>query len=181
MLWGPYVGLRTGWATDPQVRFGGSSGGALSMLVTSSGDGTVDAVIQTAASRSGHRQCHGDLAIGRGAGGGRIALCALGAAGRSAAHHLASTGQRFAFVGKPCDVGGPARDGRRDPAIAAAIPVMLSFFCAGVPVHQGGTAVLAHWAPILTRPAAFRYRGNGWPGQATATLQDGSAAVDELS
>ena len=33
VLWGPCISMQTGWATDPAVRFAGSSGGALSMLL----------------------------------------------------------------------------------------------------------------------------------------------------
>jgi len=32
-LWGPYLEMRTGWSTDPEVRFAGASGGALSGLL----------------------------------------------------------------------------------------------------------------------------------------------------
>ncbi len=64
---------------------------------------------------------------------------------------------------------------RERPEIAAAIPVMLSFFCAGTPSLQGGAAVLAALGTTEAEVTAFRYRGNGWPGQATATLADGSA------
>jgi coenzyme F420 hydrogenase subunit beta len=51
---------------------------------------------------------------------------------------------------------------------------MLSFFCAGIPSQNGAEAVLTSLGTDLPGTAAFRYRGNGWPGQATATLHDGS-------
>jgi coenzyme F420 hydrogenase subunit beta len=51
---------------------------------------------------------------------------------------------------------------------------MLSFFCAGTPGLSGGRAVLKALGTTPEETRAFRYRGNGWPGQATATLADGS-------
>jgi coenzyme F420 hydrogenase subunit beta len=174
-LWGPYLSMQTGHATDPEVRFVGSSGGGLSMLLVHLLEtGAVDAVIQTAAAP--------DLAIGNvtvlstdragvlAAAGSRYApaspLAGLGA-------HLLP-GRRIAFVGKPCDVAALRAMTARDPELARAIPVMLSFFCAGTPSLAGGREVLAALGTTLQDTRAFRYRGNGWPGQATATLADGT-------
>ena len=86
--------------------------------------------------------------------------------------HL-SDGRRFAFVGKPCDVAALRALQARDPEVARAFPVLLSFFCAGVPSHSGGMAVLAALGADPDATSAFRFRGNGWPGQATATLSSG--------
>ena len=180
VLWGPYVALQTGWATDPGVRFAGSSGGALSMiLIHLLASGTVDAVVQTGADP--------DLPIGNAtvitadragvlaAAGSRYAASAPleGLAAQVAAHR--AHGTRFAFVGKPCDAAALAVMRQADPVIAATFPVILSFFCAGVPSHAGGRAVLAALGADAGQTTAFRYRGNGWPGQATATLADGTA------
>lgn len=175
ILWGPYVSMQTGHATDPDLRFAGSSGGALSMiLVHLLADGVVDAVIQTAASPK--------LAIGNAtvlttdvagitaAAGSRYAPSAPLA--DLAAYR--GTGKRFAFVGKPCDVAALRAMMIRDRDLRTQIPVLLSFFCAGVPSHTGSEAVLHALDTDLTATKAFRYRGNGWPGHATATLHDGS-------
>lgn len=174
-LWGPYVAMQTGHATDPDLRFAGASGGALSaMLVHLLADGVVDAVIQTAASPR--------LVIGNAtvlttdvdgitkAAGSRYApsapLADLAA--------FRETGKRFAFVGKPCDVAALRAMMIRDKDLRSQIPVILSFFCAGVPSHTGAEAVLAALDTDLNTTASFRYRGNGWPGQATATAHDGT-------
>jgi coenzyme F420 hydrogenase subunit beta len=53
---------------------------------------------------------------------------------------------------------------------------MLSFFCAGVPSHRGAEEVLEQLNVDLAELASFRYRGNGWPGHATATKTDGIVA-----
>ncbi len=175
-LWGPYVSMHTGWATDPAIRFAGSSGGGLSvMLVHLVETGVVDAVVQTTASPT--------LSIGNttvitsdtdgivAAAGSRYAPSAP----LSDLPAQIASGKRFAFVGKPCDVAALRAMQARDPQVKAAFPVLLSFFCGGVPSHAGGRAVLAALGTDLEKTAAFRFRGNGWPGQATATQHDGTA------
>lgn len=178
-LWGPYLSMQTGWASDPAIRFAGSSGGALSMLLVHLlAAGRVDAVVQTAADPA--------FAIGNAPVLSTDAAGVLAAAGSRYAPsspladlpaHLAAhraTGRRHAFVGKPCDAAALRAMAGQDPAVAAAFPVILSFFCAGVPSHAGGRAVLAALGTDLAATETFRFRGNGWPGQATAHLRDGS-------
>lgn len=176
-LWGPYLAMRTGHATDPALRHAASSGGALSaLLVHLLAEGTVDAVLANGPdpvhpARNAPRLVT-DAAGVLAAAGSRYAPSApLAALPALLAAHRA-TGRRHAVVGKPCDAAALRAMAARDPAVAAACPVVLSFFCAGVPSHTGGAAVLeALGAPDA---AAFRYRGMGWPGRATATLPDGS-------
>jgi coenzyme F420 hydrogenase subunit beta len=173
-LWGPYIEMCSGHATDSEVRFRGSSGGALSALLLHLLETrAVDAVIQTAASP--------DLAIGNTTVISTDRAAVLAAAGSRYAPsaplaHLREyliPGRRFAFVGKPCDVAALRAMTATDARLAGAIPVMLSFFCAGVPSHRGGRAVLAALGTDLADIKEFRFRGNGWPGKATATLKDG--------
>jgi coenzyme F420 hydrogenase subunit beta len=51
---------------------------------------------------------------------------------------------------------------------------MLAFFCAGVPSESGARRILDHLGAPENEVTAFRYRGDGWPGRATATLKDGT-------
>lgn len=81
---------------------------------------------------------------------------------------------RFAFVGKPCDVAALRTLSRPDDRVAERVPVMVSFFCAGVPSLAGAEKVLESLGTSLPDTAAFRYRGHRWPGAATATLSDDS-------
>ena len=175
VLWGPYVEMRTGYSTDRDLRHAASSGGALSaVLVHLLESGAVDGVIQTAALP--------DLPIGNTTVLSQDAAAVQTAAGSRYAPsapldgidaHLNSD-RVFAFVGKPCDVAALRALAQTDPRVNARIPVMLSFFCGGIPSHAGGEAVLAALGTDLADTAAFRFRGNGWPGHATATLTDGT-------
>ena len=62
----------------------------------------------------------------------------------------------------------------QDRRVDAQIPYMLSFFCAGVPSRTGAEEILEELGVERKRVTRFRYRGNGWPGAATAKLADGS-------
>lgn len=179
VLWGPYKEMTTGHATDEAVRFAGASGGGLSgMLVHLIESGTVDVVVQTQASDT--------LPIGNAAvltqdkdaitaaAGSRYAPSAPLADLATQVAAYKTSGTRHAFVGKPCDAAALRAICGRDADVAAAFPVILSFFCAGVPSHTGGEEVLAKLGTNLQSTAKFRFRGNGWPGQATATAHDGT-------
>jgi len=174
-LWGPVIGVYAGHATDPALRHAGASGGGLSaVLVHLVESGAVDAVIQiapdpddpvantTVISRTGEEI--------RAAAGSRYApsapLAGLGP--------LLESAERYAFVGKPCDVAALRSWAREEPRIDRRIPWMLSFFCAGVPRRAGAEEILERLGVAPADVAGFRYRGNGWPGRATARLADGT-------
>lgn len=175
-VWGPLMAARLGWSTDPELRQNASSGGGLSgLLVHLLASGEIDYVVQTSVSEGS--PVRNALAISTGrddvfhAAGSRYApsspLQDIGA-------RLDAPG-RFAFVGKPCDVAGLRQLARRDPRVDAKVPVMIAFMCAGVPSYRGTSALLkAMGVEDESKVAAFRYRGDGWPGFATARLEDGT-------
>ena len=53
---------------------------------------------------------------------------------------------------------------------------MLSFFCAGVPSVRGTREILAKLQVREEELESFRFRGDGWPGFATARTNDGREA-----
>lgn len=175
-LWGPLIAVRTGHATDPVLRHTASSGGALSaVLIHLLESGAVDFVLQTAADPENPLANRTVLS--------RTAEDVLTAAGSRYApsspldaieEHL-SAGRRFAFVGKPCDVAALRALSRHDERIDRCIPYAISFFCAGVPSLKGAEKILHGLDTNLREVTAFRYRGHGWPGKATATLTDGAS------
>ena len=175
VLWGPYVAMQTGWATDPDLRFAGASGGALSMLVLHLlQSGMVEAVVQIAADPA---QPIGNVTVISTNRAGILAAAGSRYAPSAPLERVAdlvADGRRFAFIGKPCDAAALRALSQADPAVARAFPAILSFFCAGVPSQSGGRAVLAALGTDLAATENFRFRGNGWPGEATARLKDGS-------
>lgn len=174
-VWGPIVTLATGYSTDPETRYRGSSGGVISAAVIYLLEhGLIDFVLQTSA----------DLEdpisnITRASFSREEVLDAAGSryAPSSPLQHLEkylAMGKRFAFVGKPCDVASLRRMEQHDERIARLIPYKLAFFCAGVPSRLGTVKVLDALGVEQTDVTQFVYRGRGWPGLTRATRADGS-------
>lgn len=175
-VWGPLIAARLGWSTDTELRRNASSGGGISaILVHLLASGEVDFVLQTAVSPDS--PVRNALAVSTGrddvfqAAGSRYAPSSPL---EDIAAHLDRPG-RFAFVGKPCDVAGLRQLARIDPRVNEKVPYMLAFMCAGVPSYAGTSALLKEMGvQDESAVTAFRYRGDGWPGFATARLADGT-------
>lgn len=177
VLWGPYVAMYTGWSDSGAIRHAGSSGGALSAILTHLlASGAVDGVWQVRADPA--RPVGNIVSVSRSAdeilssAGSRYAPSAPLA---DMAGALAGE-ERFAFVGKPCDVAALRARARSDKRINQRFPVMLSFYCGGVPSLKGADDVVRALGMDPDAIAAFRYRGQGWPGRATATDAEGNSA-----
>ncbi len=176
-LWGPAYFVGTGYATDAKLRHQASSGGVISvLLIHALKSGLVDFVIQTGADPVVHTANQTVVSTGYDdvfhAAGSRYAASAPLA---GLEDWLALPG-RFAFVGKPCDVTALRARARTDPRINQRVPLMLAFFCAGIPSAAGAGRILDRLGVKPDDVAGFRYRGDGWPGYATATLKDGGSA-----
>lgn len=175
-VWGPVVASRTGWSSDAALRFQASSGGGLSaVLVHLIESGQADYVLQTAV--SDNDPLRNALAISTGrddifhAAGSRYAPSSPL---QDVIDRLDAPG-RFVFVGKPCDVAALRTLARSDARVDDKVVTMLAFMCAGVPGQSGTQAVLdAMGVTDKDTVVAFRYRGGGWPGFATAKLADGT-------
>lgn len=173
-LWGPLVASRVGFATDAPTRRQGSSGGLISAVaIWLLETGQAKFVAQVAASDTD--PLRNDLRISRtkqdviSAAGSRYAPSAPLAMLRD----LLARGERFVFVGKPCDVAALRQYGRHDPRVGELVVCMLSFMCAGVPSILGTHELIRKLGGEPSDVVKFRYRGDGWPGMARAEMRDG--------
>jgi coenzyme F420 hydrogenase subunit beta len=82
--------------------------------------------------------------------------------------------EKFIFVGKPCDVAALRAYAEHDERVNDRVVAMLSFMCGGIPSETGIRKIFATMGIGEGDVTSFRYRGNGWPGQTTATLPDQS-------
>lgn len=173
--WGPLRTVATGAATDPQTRYEGSSGGLVSALaIQALRAGLVDRVVHIGPdpeepTRNRTITSRTPQEVIAGAGSRYTASSPL----ESILAAVADGGGRMAFIGKPCDVSALRRLARDDAAVAEAVPVMLSFFCAGIPSHGGVGRILAQMGVSPEDVATFRFRGRGWPGMCAAETFDG--------
>lgn len=173
-LWGPLMATRVGWSTNDALRYQASSGGSISALASYLlGAGKVDAILHIGVSaidplRNEYRisRTLEEVVINAGS---RYAPGAPIEGLRQAIDQF----RRVGFIGKPCDIVAVRKLAAVDPLVAKRIKICISFMCAGVPSIKGTYAVLKHLKINLPDVAHFRYRGNGWPGHATATMQNG--------
>lgn len=173
-LWGPIRSCNVGHASDAEIRRMGSSGGVVSALaIRLLETGAVDFVAQITASPTDPfrniLQCSRTREDVVRAAGSRYAPSSPLASLRE----LLALNQRFAFVGKPCDVAALRAFLREHPEHRARIPYLLSFMCAGIPSERATHDVVKAMGGEPEKVATFRYRGDGWPGMARAVQRDG--------
>ncbi|MCP5066983.1 MAG: coenzyme F420 hydrogenase [bacterium] len=172
--WGPVLGLWEGHAVDPEIRFAGSSGGVASALA-------LHAIEQNGK----HGLCHIDA---------RRDIPYLNGSVLSTCREeiLAATGSRYApaspceglnrvedapgacvFVGKPCDVAATHKARAIRPKLDEKLALTIGIFCAGTPTLEGSLEMMnALGASDPQRVQSVRYRGRGWPGNASVVYDD---------
>lgn len=171
--WGPVLEVWEGHAADPEIRFEGSSGGALTALALFCLE---------------RRGMHGVLHTGADK---QVPYLNQTVMGRSRADLLASAGSRYApaspcerlrdveqapapcvFIGKPCDVAAVQNARQKTPALDSRIGLTMACFCAGTPSTRGTLELLgAMGVDLPEQLKALRYRGQGWPGKTVAEYE----------
>ncbi len=169
--WGSVLEIWEGHAADPELRWRGSSGGAVTALAAfaiESGD--VEGVVHVR--QNAEDALRNDAVISRTrqeltqAAGSRYAPA-------SPCERLADVAAGTAplvFIGKPCDVQAAAAAAAREPRISRNLGLTISIFCAGTPSSNGTRALLSALdVPADAKVTGIRYRGEGWPGEMAAT------------
>ncbi|MDD5760408.1 MAG: Coenzyme F420 hydrogenase/dehydrogenase, beta subunit C-terminal domain [Desulfobulbaceae bacterium] len=176
-LWGPLIEARTGNAADPEMRFQGASGGAISaILLFLLETGRADYVVHIAASRMD--PLANEVVISRDradvlkAAGSRYAPAAPLV---EVLQILADNPGLVVFVGKPCDIAALRSLAASDRLLKERIVCYIAFFCAGVPSIFGTYQILKTLGIHPDDVLHFQYRGCGWPGKTVAHLKDGSS------
>jgi coenzyme F420 hydrogenase subunit beta len=180
--WGPVLEVWEGFAADPEIRFHGSSGGiatALSLFclekrrlsgIVHAGPSPANPLANTAVT-SRNRV---DLMARTGSRYAPAAPCtALGS--------LGAEGAPYVFVGKPCDVVAVRKWQTLNPESAERIEAAISIFCAGTPNTQGTRRILEELSVRPDEVADIRYRGKGWPGCTTVTMNGESHGQRSMS
>lgn len=183
--WGPIRTLLEGYAADPQLRFGGSSGGAASALALFALEAKgFEGVLHTAArsdvpylNETVVSRSRADLQSRTGSRYAPASPCdRLGV--------IESGSGPYMLIAKPCDIAAAQRARKLREGLHRNLAITVGFFCAGTPSTNGTLAMLA--AMGVKDPArlvSLRYRGNGWPGLATAILRndDGSESSHQMT
>jgi coenzyme F420 hydrogenase subunit beta len=165
--WGPVLEVWEGHATDPELRYRGSSGGVVSALALyglESGD--AEGVVQVAARRD--QPLLNETVISR----TRADVLSASASRYSPASpceklaDVRADGRPHIFVGKPCDVAGANALMRKDERLRESVGLTISIFCAGTPSTAATRELIQSLGVDATaRIDEVRYRGKGWPGR----------------
>jgi coenzyme F420 hydrogenase subunit beta len=180
--WGRLVEVWEGFASDPDIRFKGSSGGlctALSIFALESG--RAEGVLHIGADNEipwknatyFSRQKEEVLSNA----GSRYSP-ASPCDGLSA---IKSSKRMAVFIGKPCDVAGYKMAEKADPDLKLKTSLTIGFFCAGTPSTQGTLDLLQRCNIELEKLKKMRYRGMGWPGMAAISFKNPSIPSIELT
>lgn len=180
--WGPVLELWEGHATDPEIRFHGSSGGLLTAL-------SLFCLEQ--------KGMHGILHIGQDP---EQPLRNATGMSRTRAELLSKTGSRYApasacdrldlietgpgpcvFIGQPSEVCALDKARKLRPALDAKVGLTLSFFCAGSPARLGTVRLIEKLGLDPARVKDLRYRGRGWPGMFSVTLKGESTPARQIT
>ncbi|MCY2965908.1 MAG: Coenzyme F420 hydrogenase/dehydrogenase, beta subunit C-terminal domain [Planctomycetota bacterium] len=170
-VWGPVLEVWEGYSTDAEIRHRGSSGGAVTALALYGVEkGGQYGALHVQARRDAPLLNHAVLSRDR-------ASLLAGAGSRYApASPCEELGQieqapgPCVFIGKPCDVASTTRAMSLRPGLERNIGLRIAIFCAGTPANSGTVELVRKLgADDPARVDDIRYRGEGWPGEITAS------------
>ena len=171
--WGPVLDIWEGSASDSDIRYRGSSGGAATALALFCLE---------------KRRVSGVLHIGTKP---EAPLSNVPVLSRDREDLLAYTGSRYSpaapcekldwiedvsdpvvFIGKPCDVVALRKSQTNNDSLRKNIDAAISIFCAGTPTTAGTYKILEELGVKVGDVEDFRYRGCGWPGMTTVRIKN---------
>lgn len=179
--WGPVLEISEGFCTDKKIRFLSSSGGASTAIALwALENGKYSGVLHTAPAVENplvnlpvFSRSRNDLMKAIGSRYSPASVC-------SAFEEIKKAPGPTVFIGKPCDCAALRMAANEDATLAENIGLVVSIFCAGTPAMSGTLAILKEMGidnPYKIR--SFRYRGYGWPGEATVDFESRYSSCTE--
>lgn len=161
------------WAVDPEMRFRGSSGGVLTALGAWLVQSGRAARVVAAGADAATPQKSVPIQLTKGSDFLRQSGSRYGPV--SVAGQPSAVLPSSVVVGKPCEASGLRQllHSRRQ----TEVPLIMSFFCAGVPSQFATDRLLSELGiPPGSPLRTMRYRGHGWPGKFHAETTEGVSA-----
>ncbi len=176
--WGNFLLARVTWSKDERIRYEASSGGTLSTIaIYLLENKIVDEIIQI--KKKDEEPIRTEYTISRNAEEVRKCSGSRYTVSNPLIDilNLIEQEKKYAFIGKPCDVLALKNYIKKiNPELKKNIIITMSFFCAGMPSRQANLRLLKELESNEKECNDLIYRGNGWPGYATATNKNGKSA-----
>lgn len=171
-IWGRSQAVYYGWSNDPKIRERASSGGVLTTLaIYLLQEKVVDGIVHVhrdvkCAYRNNTVISTTEQEILQGTG-----------SRYSISHPLdiiatLDKKKTYCLIAKPCDITVIRNYAQSNPEVNSYIKICLSFFCMGLPSDDAQKMLLKK-LDCSNDCASLDYRGNGWPGYATAVDNNG--------
>lgn len=162
---GPWISVRRGHAKDPEIRHKAAAGGGLtSLAIHLLESGAVDFILHVTPSTPPLQDYHARLSRTaesiRGGCGSRYAPSAP----LSSIGQVLDLGQRFAFIGKPCDVNALCNLAEVDDRVDRLCQYKLTISCGSYPDPPSYNHLMEKAGIDKDEIEEFRYRGHGCPG-----------------
>jgi len=165
-LFGSFHSVWEAWATDEETRHAGSSGGTITALaawLVETGRAAQVTGVQAKPERPSRT-----IPVTIGSRAGLMKSAGSRYAPVSALDNPNVILPGSAVVGKPCEASA-IRVASDLLLPEANRPIILSFFCAGVPSQLATDSLVRSFGLDPESLASMRYRGDGWPGDFVAT------------
>lgn len=179
--WGPILEIWEGHASDPEIRFRSSSGGALTALALYCiEEASMHGVLHTGQNNEDPARNRTRLSTNRDAvieaSGSRYSPASV-CNGLSLVENAPSP---CAFIGKPSEIAALRKSQQQRPELDEKVGVAMSFFCAETPPTKA-TLSLAEKLGVGSnnKLTDLKYRGNGWPGHFAPTCEGESKPRDK--
>ena len=174
-VWGSMKSIEESWSADTTIRHKAASGGVVTSIALYLLEShTVDAVLQVGVEDGDY--LHNKLKISRTREdiiSNAQSRYAPALVFNNIIEILDSSYDKYAFIGKPCDIAAMKNLLMEFPKYKDRIKSFISIFCAGMPSYN---ASIMTWqmSGRTDEPVSLKYRGDGWPGNFCAKWNDGS-------
>jgi coenzyme F420 hydrogenase subunit beta len=172
---GPVLEVWEGHASDPEIRYKGSSGGVLTALAVYCLEHEgMTGVLHTDSTLGESWKNRTVLSSSR----EEVLSCAgsryAPAAPCEGLNRIEVSEGQCVFIGKPCDAAAVTMLRRERPGLSNQLGLVLTFFCAGTPSTKGTLDLLQSIDVNAQEVSSLNYRGEGWPGNFRVKLSSES-------
>ena len=173
-IWGKMENVYLGWSEDPEIRKKASSGGVLTTVAKYLLEhNVVDGIIQVHRSKECVYKTETAISTTK----AEIESCS---GSRYAISHPLDClckldhSKKYCLIAKPCDIAAFRNYAELNPEVNSYITISMSFFCMGLPSDDAQEKLLDKLQCPTDECKSLDYRGNGWPGFATAEDKEGN-------